>query len=87
MFDFANRVVVVTGAAGNLGQAVVDAFRVAGARLTLVDRAPDLPSGYSAPRNFARDVGLHVQFEREVGVRCQPRLYPTDASARLWKDH
>jgi len=41
MFDFANRVVVITGAAGNLGQAVVDAFRVAGARLTLVDRSPD----------------------------------------------
>ena len=41
MFDFANRVVVITGAAGNLGQAVVDAFRLARARLTLVDRSPD----------------------------------------------
>jgi NAD(P)-dependent dehydrogenase (short-subunit alcohol dehydrogenase family) len=49
MFDFSNRVVVITGAAGNLGQAVVDAFRQAGARLTLVDRSPDrLPQMFPA---------------------------------------
>ncbi|HKZ76725.1 MAG TPA: SDR family NAD(P)-dependent oxidoreductase [Pyrinomonadaceae bacterium] len=41
MLDFANQVVVITGAAGNLGQAVVEAFHGAGARLTLVDRSPD----------------------------------------------
>jgi len=39
MFDFSDRVVVVTGAAGNLGSAVVRAFESAGAKLTLVDRA------------------------------------------------
>ncbi len=45
MCDFSGRVVVVTGAAGNLGRAVALAFGVAGARLVLVDRAPDrLPS-------------------------------------------
>lgn len=41
MFDFSERVVVVTGAAGNLGNAVARAFQVAGAKLTLVDRAED----------------------------------------------
>ncbi len=41
MFDFSDRVVIVTGAAGNLGKAVARAFRTAGARLTLVDRAAD----------------------------------------------
>jgi len=41
MFDFARQVVLVTGAAGNLGGAVAEAFRRAGARLILADRAPD----------------------------------------------
>ena len=41
MFDFSRQVVLVTGAAGNLGGAVADAFRRAGARLILADRAPD----------------------------------------------
>lgn len=41
MVDFSGRVVIVTGAAGNLGNAVTRAFQSAGARLTLVDRAED----------------------------------------------
>jgi NAD(P)-dependent dehydrogenase (short-subunit alcohol dehydrogenase family) len=41
MFDFSDRVVVVTGAAGNLGSAVTRAFQAAGAKLVLVDRAAD----------------------------------------------
>ena len=41
MDAFTDRVVIVTGAAGNLGSAVARAFRAAGARLVLVDRAPD----------------------------------------------
>jgi NAD(P)-dependent dehydrogenase (short-subunit alcohol dehydrogenase family) len=41
MFDFTSQVVVVTGAAGNLGRAVARAFQAAGARLVLVDRAAD----------------------------------------------
>jgi NAD(P)-dependent dehydrogenase (short-subunit alcohol dehydrogenase family) len=48
MFDFSKRVVMVTGAAGNLGGAVARAFQDAGARLVLVDRSPDgLPRLYS----------------------------------------
>ncbi|MFN0122099.1 MAG: SDR family NAD(P)-dependent oxidoreductase [Blastocatellia bacterium] len=41
MFDFTGRVVVVTGAAGNLGTVVARAFRQAGARLVLFDHALD----------------------------------------------
>jgi NAD(P)-dependent dehydrogenase (short-subunit alcohol dehydrogenase family) len=41
MFDFRNRVVMVAGASGNLGQAVAKAFWTAGATLVLLDRAPD----------------------------------------------
>jgi NAD(P)-dependent dehydrogenase (short-subunit alcohol dehydrogenase family) len=41
MFDVSNRVVIITGAAGNLGRAVANAFQAAGARLVLVDRASD----------------------------------------------
>lgn len=41
MFDFAERVVMITGAAGNLGSAVARAFQSAGTRLILVDRASD----------------------------------------------
>jgi NAD(P)-dependent dehydrogenase (short-subunit alcohol dehydrogenase family) len=38
--DFSQRVVMITGAAGNLGVAVTHAFWQAGAQLVLVDRTP-----------------------------------------------
>ena len=38
MFDFSGRVVLVTGAAGNLGRAVARSFHLAGARTVLADR-------------------------------------------------
>ncbi|MGB2896776.1 MAG: SDR family NAD(P)-dependent oxidoreductase, partial [Anaerolineales bacterium] len=38
MYDFSDKVVVITGAAGNLGSAVVHAFEGHGARLVLLDR-------------------------------------------------
>lgn len=39
--DFSNSVIAITGAAGNLGGASVEAFHQAGARLILLDRTPD----------------------------------------------
>lgn len=41
MFDFSNRVVLVAGASGNVGQAVARGFHAAGANLVLLDRATD----------------------------------------------
>ncbi len=41
MLDFQDKVVMVTGAAGNLGSAVVQAYREAGAHLILVDYKED----------------------------------------------
>jgi NAD(P)-dependent dehydrogenase (short-subunit alcohol dehydrogenase family) len=41
MYDLTDRVVIVTGAAGNLGQAVARAFHSTEAKLALVDRASD----------------------------------------------
>jgi len=41
MSDVQDKVVVITGAAGNLGQAVAEAFARAGARRALVDRSAD----------------------------------------------
>jgi NAD(P)-dependent dehydrogenase (short-subunit alcohol dehydrogenase family) len=41
MFDLTNRVVLVAGAAGNLGQAVARAFFSTGASLVLLDHAAD----------------------------------------------
>jgi NAD(P)-dependent dehydrogenase (short-subunit alcohol dehydrogenase family) len=48
MFDFTNRVVIVAGAAGNLGSAVAAAFHASGAHLVLVDRKPDRLAGLFA---------------------------------------
>ena len=40
--EFADRTVVITGAAGNLGRAVAAAFAQRGARLALLDRSAEL---------------------------------------------
>lgn len=57
MFDFSDQVVIVTGAAGNLGSAVGQAFQIAGARLALVDHAEGrlqkiFPELEGAPTHF-----------------------------------
>ena len=65
MFDFTNRVVVITGAAGNLGVSTANAFQQAGARLVLVDRASDrlqkmFPALVDSPHHFlAHSVDLN----------------------------
>ncbi len=55
MFDFHDQTVIVTGAAGNLGQAVAQAFYGAGGRVALVDRKPGrLPAMYPEWADDAR---------------------------------
>ena len=90
MFDFLGRVVVITGAAGNLGYAVAQAFQGAGARLVLVDRAAD-----RLPRIFSPDIcprtvspigpGVPVQLQPDIGLRARaeshPRLFPIQEQA------
>lgn len=44
-FDFSGKVVIVTGAAGNLGQAAAHAFEQAGARLALLEYARETLGG------------------------------------------
>ncbi len=47
MSEFSDQVIVITGAAGNLGQAAAFAFHNAGAKLALVDRQPgEYPGGF-----------------------------------------
>jgi NAD(P)-dependent dehydrogenase (short-subunit alcohol dehydrogenase family) len=41
MYDFANKIVMVTGAAGNLGVVLSRAFQASGAKLALVERGED----------------------------------------------
>ncbi len=48
MTDLKDRVAIITGAAGNLGEATARAFMRAGARTVLVDRADDRLSGMFA---------------------------------------
>lgn len=42
MFDFSDKIVVITGAAGNLGQAATFAFHNAGAKVAVVDRKREI---------------------------------------------
>lgn len=41
MYGFSNQVVIITGATGNLGKAITQAFQKSGAKLVLIDRSAD----------------------------------------------
>lgn len=74
MFDFTNRVVIITGAAGSLGVATARAFQNAGASLVLVDRSPDrlqkiYPELSENPQHFLAssvDLGAMAAVEKMV---------------------
>lgn len=52
MYNFSDQVVLITGAAGNLGSAVAEGFRQAGARLVLMDlRLEKLEAAYGSWEN------------------------------------
>jgi NAD(P)-dependent dehydrogenase (short-subunit alcohol dehydrogenase family) len=78
MFDFADQVVIVTGAAGNLGRAVAEAFQAAGARLVLVDRQPDrlqqlFPELAGSPDHYLA-AGVDLTDEIQVQAMVQEAL-------------
>ena len=57
MSDFTDRVVVITGATGNLGTAVARKFMVAGAKIGFLERSPDkinilFPETVNAPDQY-----------------------------------
>lgn len=69
MFDFTGKVVLVTGAAGNLGEAVVREFAAAGAKVALVDNREDrLPQlfGYLDEERVLLAGGVDVTQETAV---------------------
>jgi 3-oxoacyl-[acyl-carrier protein] reductase len=60
MMELTGRVVMVTGASGNLGAAVARGFQATGAQLVLADRAADRLSGLfpdlaAAPQHMATE--------------------------------
>ena len=59
MSDLSGRVVVITGASGNLGGAVARAFARAGARLALVGR--DLDSMRASASTLATATGAEAE--------------------------
>ncbi len=66
MFDFSGKVALVTGAAGNLGQAVAAAFQSSGASLVLADVAEDrLDTLYEASAEVLT-VGVDLTEEASV---------------------
>ncbi len=67
--DFAGKVVVVTGAAGGLGQALAQAFAAAGARIAALDRDASGVEKLAA--------GLRSQGRQALGLGCDV----TDAAA------
>lgn len=60
MFDLAQQTVVITGATGNLGQAVAARFAAAGARLALVGRDPDRLGAVRERLGPAVEVAVHT---------------------------
>ena len=73
MRRFADRVVIVTGAAGQIGSACVDAFAREGARVAALDREPP-PAGELA---IAADLSVPEQLDAAL-ARVEAELGPPD---------
>lgn len=78
MHDFSRHVVLITGAAGNLGKALSDAFAHTGAHLILLDRVQP-PSTDSQGDDTARRITLGV----DLLDRSKLEAALSEASARL----
>jgi len=89
MGEFSNSVVVITGAAGNLGRATAEAFAREGARLALLDRGQDalddlvrdLP-GPGTSKGFAVDL-LDANSVNSLAERVQQELGPARVLANI----
>lgn len=70
MFDFQDKVAIVTGAAGNLGRAVTRVFFDAGARVAVVDRQREMTAevfaGEIPEGEYCRYVGANLMDEGSV---------------------
>jgi NAD(P)-dependent dehydrogenase (short-subunit alcohol dehydrogenase family) len=69
--DFQNRTVLITGAAGQLGRAVVSRFAAAGAKLVLLDRQVEQIE--AAPEQSARCMAAAVDLLRADAVQAVVR--------------
>lgn len=85
--EFANRTVIVTGAAGNLGRAVAAAFAARGANLALVDRGEELlrkaHGAEDARRMFVAVDLLDAAQVAQAFARISARFGRIDAQANL----
>ncbi|MFZ5539447.1 MAG: SDR family NAD(P)-dependent oxidoreductase [Pseudomonadota bacterium] len=85
--EFANRTVVITGAAGNLGRAVAAAFAARGASLALIDRSEELLRtaypGEEARRLLAAADLLDVAQTQAAIARAAQRFGRIDVLANL----
>lgn len=70
MFDFSNKVVLITGAAGNLGQKVAELFHQAGAKLVLADLVEDrLKEVYMDHLNLSEALLIPTDLTQESAVQ------------------
>ena len=78
MFDFSDQVIIVTGATGNLGSAVVQAFHAAGAHIVAPDRstgrARELFPELAGSKDHILADGVDVTDPEQVGRLVQETL-------------
>lgn len=70
-YDFAERVVVVTGAAGGIGRAISNAFARCGARTVNWDRVPGALDTPDAPRHVEVDVTRPETIEAALALTLE----------------
>ena len=67
MTDLSNKVAMITGAVGNLGSAVADVLRAAGANAVLIDRSPErLEKAYGLAADCLLAGGVDLTSEKSV---------------------
>ena len=75
-FGIAGRRVLVTGAAGGIGTALLAAFREAGARLVACDRAGPALDALDAEQRLGFDLGDPAQIDAALAALRAPGSVP-----------